>query len=64
MRHKQLRVIVDFNVRYKAAQDMIDGILHYAASHPHWELLLRGNHPSNDGFVTDRDMPVDVLISG
>lgn len=64
MRKKALHVIVNFNIRYKAARDMITGIMRYAMAHPRWELMLRGNHPSNDGFVTDAGARVDGLISG
>ena len=70
MRHKQLRVIVDFNVRYKAARDMIDGILHYAVSHPHWELLMRGGRPHprtisiKSAIVIERLSTTDLTRSG
>lgn len=64
MRQGPSHIIVDFNVRHKAARDMIAGIMRYAAAHPRWELLMRGNHPSNDGFAIDRDSPIDGIISG
>lgn len=64
MRQKPIHIIVDFNVRHKAARDMIAGIMRYAAAHPQWEILIRGNHPSNDGFVIDRNCPIDGIISG
>ena len=64
MNRRPLHIIVDFNVRHKAARDMIAGIMRYATAHPRWELMLRGNHPSNDGFVTDGSAQIDGLISG
>lgn len=64
MDHKALHIIVDFNVRHKAARDMIAGIMRYATAHPKWELLMRGNHPSNDGFAIERNCPVHGIISG
>ena len=64
MDHKALHIIVDFNVRHKAARDMIVGIMRYATAHPKWELLMRGNHPSNDGFAIERNCPVHGIISG
>ena len=64
MRQGTFHIIVDFNVRHKAARDMIAGIMRYATAHPRWELLMRGNHPSNDGFAIDRDSPIDGIISG
>ena len=64
MDHKALHIIVDFNVRHKGARDMIAGIMRYATPHPKWELLMRGNHPSNDGFAIERNCPVHGIISG
>ena len=64
MRRRSFTVILNFNVRHKAARDMITGVMRYATAHPEWVLLMRGNHPSNDGFSVDTQQPVDGLISG
>ena len=57
-------VVINFNVRYQAARDMIAGIMRFAAAHPDWSLQIRGNHPSNDGFKIGDCARIDGLISG
>lgn len=64
MHRRHLNVIANFNIRHKAARDMITGIMRYAASNPRWELQLLGNHPSNDGFSILASDAVDGIITG
>ena len=65
MKKKTYRVIVDLDVRHQAAREVIAGILRFAAKHPEWDIQMRGNHPSNDGFMIDADwMPDGLIIDG
>lgn len=65
MKKKSYRVIVDLDVRHQAAREVIAGILRFAAKHPEWDVQMRGNHPSNDGFMLDADwMPDGLIIDG
>ena len=62
MAKRTYRVIVDLDVRHQAAREVIAGILRFAAKHPEWDLQMRGNHPSNDGFTLDPKWIPDGLI--
>ena len=55
MKLQPLRVVVSLDVRHRASQNAIAGILRFAAAHPEWDLQMRGNHPSNDGFAVEAD---------
>ena len=56
------RVIVNLDVRHQAAREVIAGVLRFAAKHPEWDVQMRGNHPSNDGFMLDPNWTPDGLI--
>ena len=62
MAKRTYRVIVDLDVRHQAAREVIAGILRFSAKHPEWDLQMRGNHPSNDGFTLDPKWIPDGLI--
>lgn len=62
MAKRTYRVVVDLDVRHQAAREVIAGILRFAAKHPEWDLQMRGNHPSNDGFTLDPKWTPDGLI--
>lgn len=62
MKQKPLRVVVSLDVRHRASQNVIAGILRFAAAHQEWDLQMRGNHPSNDGFAVEEDWLPDGLI--
>lgn len=62
MKLQPLRVVVSLDVRHRASQNAIAGILRFAAAHPEWDLQMRGNHPSNDGFAVEADWMPDGLI--
>lgn len=62
MAKRTYRVVVDLDVRHQAAREVIAGILRFAAKHPEWDLQMRGNHPSNDGFTLDPNWKPDGLI--
>ena len=62
MAKRTYRVIVDLDVRHQAAREVIAGILRFSAKHPEWDLQMRGNHPSNDGFTLDPNWKPDGLI--
>ena len=65
MKHKPTRVVVCLDVRHRASQDVIAGVLRFAATHPDWDMQMRGNHPSNDGFAVGADwMPDGLIIDG
>lgn len=50
------------DVRHSASQNVIAGVMKFAATHPEWDLQMRGNHPSNDGFAVGEDWRPDGLI--
>ena len=62
MHGKSFRIIASLDVRHRASQDVISGILRFAASHPEWDLQMRDNHPSNDGFAVDSNWEPDGII--
>ncbi len=62
MSQEPLRIVVSLDVRHRASQDVIAGVLRFAATHPEWDLQMRGNHPSNDGFAVDSEWSPDGLI--
>ena len=62
MAKRTYRVIVDLDVRHQAAREVIAGILRFAAKHTEWDVQMRGNHPSNDGFTLDPKWAPDGLI--
>lgn len=62
MKSRVLRIIVSLDVRHRASQNVIAGILRFAAAHPKWDVQMRDNHPSNDGFAADSDWRPDGLI--
>ena len=62
MAKRTYRVIVNLDVRHQAAREVIAGILRFAAKHPEWDVQMRGNHPSNDGFTLDPNWKPDGLI--
>ena len=59
----KFKVLVQLDVRYHAARRMIAGILRFAATHEQWDLMMQGNHPSNDGFKLDPNWRPDGVIS-
>ena len=62
MAKRTYRVIVNLDVRHQAAREVISGILQFAVRHPEWEMQMRGNHPSNDGFALDPKWTPDGMI--
>lgn len=62
MRQTPLRIVACLDVRHRASQDVIAGVLRFAAAHPEWDIQMRGNHPANDGFAVDADWSPDGLI--
>lgn len=62
MTDKAYRIIVSLDIRHEASREVLSGILRYAASHPEWDIQLRGNHPSNDGFLFDAGWQPDGLV--
>ena len=62
MAKRTYRVVVDLDVRHQAAREVIAGVLRFAAKHPEWDVQMRGNHPSNDGFTLDPNWKPDGLI--
>ena len=62
MARRTYRVIVNLDVRHQAAREVIAGVLRFAAKHPEWDVQMRGNHPSNDGFALDPKWTPDGLI--
>ena len=62
MAKRTYRVVVNLDVRHQAAREVIAGVLRFAAKHPEWDVQMRGNHPSNDGFMLDPKWTPDGLI--
>lgn len=62
MKQKPKKIVVCLDVRHRASQEVIAGILRFAATRPEWILQMRGNHPSNDGFAIDDDWRPDGMI--
>ena len=62
MKQTPLRIVACLDVRHHASQDVIAGVLRFAAAHPEWDIQMRGNHPANDGFAVDADWNPDGLI--
>lgn len=48
---KITHIAVALDVRHYTARRIIAGVYKYAATRPDWEIVLLGNHPSNDGFI-------------
>ena len=51
MRQNPLRIVACLDVRHRASQDVIAGVLRFAAAHPEWDIQMRGNHPANDDIA-------------
>ena len=62
MADKVYRIISSLDIRHEASRGVLAGILRFAASHPEWDLQMRDNHPSNDGFLVNADWSPDGLI--
>jgi LacI family transcriptional regulator len=62
MKRKSFRVVVNLDIRNLAAREIVVGVLKFAWHHPLWDVQLRGNHPSNDGFNQDPDWKPDGII--
>lgn len=57
---KSFAVALGLDLRHKSAHDVIGGVFRYAARHPDWQVLLRGNSPienlsdvNPDGIIAD-----------
>lgn len=61
-----LHILVQVDLRQKAARDLLGGVLHAAAQRPRWDVRLLHGHPLNrladlvrwrpDGLITDRPL--------
>lgn len=61
-----LNILVQVDLRQKAARDLLGGVLHAAAQRPRWNVRLLRGHPLNrladlaqgrpDGLITDRPL--------
>ena len=65
MKNQTVKIVVNLDVRHQASREVIAGVLRFVAIHPEWDLQMRGNHPSNDGFLLDSKwMPDGLIIDG
>ena len=58
-----IKILVNLNMRYSAAREMIGGILRYAAVHKELEVQFTGGTPDDDPFDFYREWKPDCLVT-
>lgn len=59
----KLKLLIHGDLRHAASRDMLSGFLRYAATHPQWEVQIKGGHPSSASIEYYRSWKPDALVT-
>lgn len=61
--HPVYRLLVQSELQHAASRNMLEGILRFAATHPDWQVQIKGGHPSGESVECYPDWKPDAFIT-